>query len=137
MATQIQNDSSNLYKNFDVYLHANYKRHHSLLLWNTTFQRILQFDWPTTFWIITREPKSCQTWDWWWNIYNNILDFSENQKTLSWDHFEPFLPTFGEISIFLEKRTLSVFKSSDYLTFWKKLEFKVITHSRERCCTDE
>ena len=45
-----------------------------------------------------------------WNIYNKILDFSGNQKTLSCGHFDPFLFTIGEIKIFLEKRTLSAFK---------------------------
>ena len=59
------------------------------------------------------------------------------QKTLFWGHFEPFLPKFGEIRILLEKRTLSVFKCSNYLTSWKKLEFKIITHSWERCWTAE
>ena len=28
----------------------------------TSFLR--QFDWPTTFWPITREPEICQIWDW-------------------------------------------------------------------------
>ena len=32
------------------------KLNHSLLSWDIKFQRILHFDWPTTFWSITREP---------------------------------------------------------------------------------
>ena len=33
----------------------------------------MQFDWMTAFWPITRKPKICQVWDWWWNINNNII----------------------------------------------------------------
>ena len=43
-----------------------------LLSGDITFLRTLQFDWPTAFWSITRDPEFCQIWDWWWNICNNI-----------------------------------------------------------------
>ena len=42
-----------LAEDFDVYLHAKNKLHNSLLSYNITFQRILQFDWPAAFWPIT------------------------------------------------------------------------------------
>ena len=53
-----------LAEDFDVYLHAKNKLHNSLLSYNITFQRILQFDWPAAFWSITWDPKLCQIC--WW-----------------------------------------------------------------------
>ena len=38
-----------LIENFDVYLHAKNKLHHSLPSWDITFWKILQFDWLTVF----------------------------------------------------------------------------------------
>ena len=115
-------------------MHAKNTLHHSLLPWDITFWRILQFDWPTTFWLITREPEFCQICDWWWNINNNnnfpfwlfpgklMTKFSRNKKTLLWGHFGQSLPKFGEKWIFLEKRTLPVFKYSNYLPWCKTSE---------------
>ena len=39
--------------------------------WDTTL-RILQFDWLTAFWAITRKAEFCQMWNLRWNVYNNI-----------------------------------------------------------------
>ena len=55
---------------FNVYLHVKNKLHNSLLSCNTTFWRILQFDWSAAFWPITWDPKLCQIC--WWKINNNI-----------------------------------------------------------------
>ena len=55
---------------FNINLHTKNKLHNSLLSYNITFQRILQFDWPAAFWPITWNPKLCQIC--WWNINNNI-----------------------------------------------------------------
>ena len=67
--------------------------------------------------------KFYQTWDWWWNINNNISFyfrsfprktndniFQKIQKILFWGYFGPFLPKFGQNWNFLEKRAQSVFK---------------------------
>ena len=110
--------SEDIVENFDVYLHAKNKLHHSLLSWNITFYTILQFDWLTAFWLITWEPEFCQIWDWWWNINNNISFhlrlfprktndriFQKIRKTQFWDHFGPFLPKFRQKWIFLEKKS--------------------------------
>ena len=71
--------------------------------------RILQFDWLTVFWPITREPEFCQLWDWWRNINNKISFyfrlfpgktndkiFQKIQNILFWDHFGPFLLKFTQ-----------------------------------------
>ena len=38
-----------LLENFDVYLYAKNKPHHSIIFWDITFQRILQYDWLSIF----------------------------------------------------------------------------------------
>ena len=89
---------------------------------------------PTAFWPITREPKPCLIWDWWWNINNNITFhfrlfpgktdvkiFQKIQENRFWGHFGPFSSTFGQKLIFLEKG-LSVFKYSNFLSLCKKSE---------------
>ena len=83
-----------------------------------------------------RELEFCLIWDWWWNIKNKISfhfrlytrksnDKSfqkKSKKNLFWGHFGPFLPKFGQKWIFLEKRSLSVFRNSNYLLLCQKLE---------------
>ena len=54
-------------ENFSVHLHHKNTLHNSLLSSGITFKRILQFDWPSTFWPITPEPEFCHILDWWWN----------------------------------------------------------------------
>ena len=58
-----------------LYLHAKNKLHNSLLFYNITFWRILQFDWLAAIWPITWDPKLCQIC--WWDINNNISFCSE------------------------------------------------------------
>ena len=48
---------------FNVYLHAENKFHRSFLSWDITISRILQFDWQTPFWSITRNPEFYQIWN--------------------------------------------------------------------------
>ena len=48
--------------------------------------------------------------------------FQNFEKTLLWGNFGTFLLKFGQKSIFLEKRALSVFKYSNYLALHKKSE---------------
>ena len=127
--------SEDIVENFDVYLHAKNKLHHSLHSWDITFQRILQFDWLTAFWPITWEPEFCQIWNRWWNINNNISFhfrlfprktndrfFQKIQKILFRGHFWHFLPKFGQENFFLEKRALSVFRYSNSLPLCQKSE---------------
>ena len=98
----------------------------------------------TAFWPIIREAKFYQIWDWRWNINNNISFhfrlfprktkdkiFQKIQKTLSWGHFGPFLPILGQKWIFLEKRTLSVFRYSDYLPSCRKSEKTIMPFPRK------
>ena len=105
------------------------------------FLEILHFLKDPVIWlannILTHNSRTTiyQIWDWWWNINSNISFhfrlfpektkdkiFLKNQKTLIWNHFGLFLPKFGQKSISLEKRTLSVFKYSNYLPSCKKSE---------------
>ena len=103
-------------RRFDVYLHAKNIFHNSLLSYDITFWRILQFDWPVDFLPITRDPKFC--WQiCYWNINNNISfyfrlfpiktnmkkNFEKFPKTLFWAYSGPFFPKFGQKWIFLEK----------------------------------
>ena len=107
--------------------------HHSLLSYNITFLRILQFDWLAAFWPITRDPKFFHIC--WWNINNNISfhfrlfpkkltwqNVSKNPKTLFWGNSAPFLHKFGKKWISLEKRALSVFQYSNYPPLCQKSE---------------
>ena len=55
---------------FNVYLHVKNKLHISLLSYNITFWRILQFDGLAAFRPITWDPILCQIC--WWIINNNI-----------------------------------------------------------------
>ena len=97
--------------------------------------RILSFDWPATFWPLTREPNFCQIWDWLCNINKNISFhfrlfqgkandkiFQKIQRSLFWGHFWPFFSKFGQKWIFLENRALSVFKYSNHLRLRKNTE---------------
>ena len=67
-----------------------------------------------------QELEFCQIWDWWWNFNNNISFhfklFPRKKRTY-----------FGVILgrqkwIFLEKRALSVFRYSNYLSPFQKSE---------------
>ena len=49
-----------LVENFGAYRPAKNDLNHSLLSRDITFKRIMQFDWPTTFWPITWEQEFCQ-----------------------------------------------------------------------------
>ena len=73
--------------------------HHSLLSWDITFWRILQFDWLTVFSPINREPEFCQIKDWWWNINNNINFHFElfTRKTINKIFQKIEKPYFGAI----------------------------------------
>ena len=95
---------------------------------------MLQFDCPTAFWPVTREPEFCQLWDWWRNInYNVSFHFNYFQKKLMTKFFKksrkhylgvilgPFFQ-FGQKWVFLGKWTLSVFKHSNYLPSCEKSE---------------
>ena len=121
-----------LVEDFDVYLHAKNKLHHSLLSWKITFYRILQFDWLTAFWPITREPEFCQIWDWWWNINNNIgfhfklfpgknndNIFQKVQKTYLAAIWALFAQIWTKMN-FPEKRALSVITYSNYIPLCQK-----------------
>ena len=111
-----------LVEDFDVYLHAKNKLHHSLLSWKITFYRILQFDWLTAFWPITREPEFCQIWDWWWNINNNIgfhfklfpgktndNIFQKVQKTYLAAILGPFCPNLDKNELSWKKGSVSYY----------------------------
>ena len=124
-------------ENFDVYLHAKRKVHHSLLRWDITFYRTLQFYWLTTFEPITGDPEFCQIWGWCWNINKNtsihfrLLPrksndkiFQKIQNTLFWGHVN-ILAFFAQIWAkmnFPGKKALSVFKYSNYLPSYQKSE---------------
>ena len=49
-----------LVENFNVYMHAKNKIHHSFFSWDIKFERILQFDCLKWIWPITQEPEFCQ-----------------------------------------------------------------------------
>ena len=94
------------------------------------------------------EPEFCQIWDWWLNINNISLHFrlfsgktndkiflKKTTKTLFCSNFGSFLPKFGQIWIFLENRTLSVFRTPTMYHLAKNQK-KLMTHSWEKCRTD-
>ena len=89
-----------LVENFDAYLHAKNKLRNSLLSWNITFSRTLQFNWLKAFWSITREPEFCEIWVWCWSMNNNTSFhfrlFSEktNDKIFQKIKKSPSLGTF-------------------------------------------
>ena len=72
--------------NFNAYIDAENKLHHSLLSW---------------------EPKFCQIWGWWWSINNNISFYFRLflrktndkifQKIKTKPLLEPFWPLFAQI----------------------------------------
>ena len=83
----------------------------------------------TAFWPITRKPKICQVWDWWWNINNIIFHFRSFQRKTNDKMFQknpilgPFWALFAQIWAkmnFPEKRALSAFKYSNYLLSCQK-----------------
>ena len=108
--------------------------HHSLLSYDITFLRILQFDWLAAFWPIIRDPKFFQIC--WWNINSNISFhfrlflrktnmtqfFKKSQKTPFWSPSRSFLSKFRQKWIFLEKRALSAFQYLNYLPLHQKSE---------------
>ena len=82
-----------------------------------------------------RELELCQMWDWWWNTNNNISFHSRlfprktNEKLFQKVQKEPYLGPFwalftqiGQKWIFLEKRAMSVFRYSNYLSSCQKSE---------------
>ena len=80
------------------------------------------------------ELEFYQIWDWWWNISNISFHFrlfprktmtkflEKSKQKLFWGYFGPFLPKIWQKWIFLEKRVLSVFRYSNYLSLCQKLE---------------
>ena len=85
-----------------------------------------------------RELELCQMWDWWWNTNNNISFHSRlfprktNEKLFQKVQKEPYLGPFwvlftqiGQKWIFLEKRAMSVFRYSNYLSLCQKSEKKL------------
>ena len=93
------------------------ENHHPLLPWDITFYRIMQFDWLTAFWPITRDPEFCQMWDWWWNINSNIIfhsrllprktngkNFQKNKKKHILGPFWSLFVQIWQKLAFLEKR---------------------------------
>ena len=101
------------------------------------------------FWPITGEPEFCQIWDCCRNISNNIsfhfrlfprktnvIMFQKIQKSLIWGHFGLFLPKFGQKWIFLKKKSLSVFRYSNYLPSCQKSEKKLLGPFWEKRQTD-
>ena len=85
--------------------------------------------------VLIWELEFCQIWDWWWNISNNIsfhfrlfprktkdkiVKISEKKPILG--KFGPFLPKLRQKWIFREKRALSVFKCSSYVSSCQKSE---------------
>ena len=106
-----------LVEDFSVYLQVQNIFHYSLLFWDITFKRILQFDWLTAFRLITQEPEFCQIWDCGGDINSisfhfryfskktNHKIFQKISKTLFWDHFGPFLPKFRKKINIPEKKS--------------------------------
>ena len=130
----------------DVYLYAKNKLHHSLFL------EILHFKEPCNLigWQ-HRDLEFCLIWDWWWNINSNISfhfrlytrktndkTFLKIQKEAILGSFWVFLTKFGQKWIFLEKRALSVFRYSNYLSLRQKLEKTIQQFLRKtpNWCTD-
>ena len=96
---------------------------------------MLLLDWPKALWTITWEPEFCQTWDWLQNINSKISFhfrlfpgklitkfFKKSKKKTICGPFWAFSSKSGRQRSFLEKRTLSVFKYSNYLPSCKKSE---------------
>ena len=97
-----------LVEDFSVYLQVQNIFHYSLLFWDITFKRILQFDWLTAFRLITQEPEFCQIWDCGGisTISVFILDifqkkrttkfFKKSQKPYFGTILGPFCPNLGK-----------------------------------------
>ena len=62
--------------------------------------------------------------------------FRKVRKTLFRCHFGSFLPKFGQIRIFLEKKALLTFKYSNYLPSRKKSEKANAPFLRKECLTE-
>ena len=137
-----------LVENLDVYLSATNILHHSLLSWDITFWRILQFDWLTVFSPITREPEFCQIKDWWWNINNNINFHFElfTRKTINKIFQKIEKPYFGAIldpfckdlgkNEFSWKKRLCQFLNILIIYHHTKNQKKIMCHSWGKCRTD-
>ena len=133
---------------FNVYLHAKNKLHNSLLSYNITFQRILQFHWPAAFWPITWDPKLCQIC--WWNINNNISFhyrlfprktnitkfFKKSQKPYILGPFWILLPKLGPKMIFPGKKGLCQFFNIWITYHCAKNQKNLMSHSWENCWRD-
>ena len=80
--------------------------------------------------------------EWWWNI-NDSTSFHfrlfsqnfENTKNL-FGVFGPFFPKIGQKTIYLEKRTLPVFKYPSHIPQCKKIRKKLMSHSWDKSWTD-
>ena len=109
------------------------KLDNSLLSHNITFKRIVQFDWPAAFSLITGDPKLCHTC--WWNISSNIIFayrlfprktnmtkfFKKMQKTLFWGHSGHFLHKLGPKMNFTRKKGSVSFSIFDLSTIVPKI----------------
>ena len=125
-----------LVEDFHAYLQAKNTLYHSLLSWDITFKESCNLICWQHFGLVTWELEFCQIRDLWWIINNNTTFhfrlfpsktndkiFHKNQKNLIQGHFGLFLPKFEQKWIFLKKkRTLSVFKYSNYLPSCQKSE---------------
>ena len=132
-----------LAEDFDVYQYARNKLHHSLFSYHVTFQRILQFDWMTAFWPITRDRKFCQMS--WWNINNNIsFHFRLFPRKITWQKFSknpkkpilgPFCPILGK-NKFSWKKGLCQLLNILIIYHCAKNQFNLIRHSWENSWTE-
>ena len=109
----------------------------------------MQFYWLTTFGVIAGDPEFCQIWGWCWNINKNIsfhfrlLPRKTNDKIFQKSK-KPYLGTCGRLAFFAqiwakmnfpEKKSLSVFKYSNYLRSCQKSD-KTNCHSWGKCWSD-
>ena len=122
--------------------------HHSLLSYDITFLRILQFDWLAAFWPIIGDPKFFQIC--WWNINSNIslhfrlflrktnmTQFFKKSKKI---HFGailgPFYPNFGKNEVSW-KKGLCQLSSIRIIYHCVKNQKNLTSHSWENCWTEK
>ena len=141
-----QNDKYQLEEDFDVCLHAKNKLHHSLLLWDIVFYRILQFDWLITFGHTTREPEFCQgIGD---EVSINVLVFTlycfqekliqffkKSKKPNFGANLDAFCPKLGKNEFSWENR-LCQFLKIPIIYHHAKNQKKLMSHSSEKYRTD-
>ena len=128
-------------QNFCVYLQAKNQLH------PPCFSK----DWLSAFWLVNWEPEFCQIQygssgeittailafilDYFQEKLKFLINFSKNLKK-QWGQFGPFLLKFGQKWIYLEKRTLPVFKFFNYLPSCQKSEKTNESFPKKKCWTD-